>query len=296
MKSRVASVLLTSALLVITGLLTGCANLSAVRIYAEETSKLSVAFDPMLSGSTASCVDKFIRKKLITTRNFDALAAEEDALALCGPIAEDNKIIAALNALLAQYADTLTALAADKPPSYKEELDGLKVSLGKVKLSGTQESLINSDKLTAITALTELLSRVANQQKRTSTISDLLEQEEAITAISGALKDYATSNYRAWLHDEKRELRVLRAALAEAGKKEPLAANYLKTQLLSAERKIDSQEKSVDAFVKAVDELQKTHAELRLQLHSLGEKELLAQLENFANEVAKLHRQVRDAF
>lgn len=296
MDIRTRAVLLACALLVGAGLLSGCANLSAVRSYADETKKLSEAFDPMLAASTSSCVDKFIRKKLITARNFDALAAEEDATALCGTMADDNKIIADLNALLEQYADTLAALANEKLPAYKEELDGLKVSLGKVKLPGSQESLINTDKLAAISSLADLLSHVATQQRQKSAISDLLEHEEAITAITGALKDYSTLNYRAWLHDEKRELRVLRAALAEAGKKEPLAANYLKTLLLSAERKIDGQEKSVDAFVKAVDELWKTHAELRLRLHSLNDKELLAQLENFATEVVKLRRQVQAAF
>jgi len=296
MKMRICAMLLTGALMVCAGLLTGCANLSAVRTYADETKKLTAAFDPMLSGSTSSCVEKLLRKKMITSRNFEAAAAEKAAKELCGPVEEDNKIIAELNALLAQYADTLAALANDKLPSYAKELDGLQDSLAKVKRSGSQENLLNADKLAALTSLTDLMSQLATRQPQRTVIGDLLSQEEGIAAITGALKDYATLNYRAWLRDEKREIRVLLAALAGATKKEPLAANYIKTLLLTEERQIDGREKAVDAFVRSIDELQKSHAELRLKLHSLDDKELLARLLNFANEVAKLRRQVGDAF
>lgn len=296
MQLRICSVLLTGALLVGSGLLTGCANLSAVRTYADETKKLATAFDPMLSGSTSSCVEKFTRKKLITSRNFDAAAAAKAAKSLCGPIREDNEIIADLNALLEQYADTLSALANEKLPSYKKELDGLQGSLGKVKRPDSRESLINSEKLGAITALTELLSRVTSQHLQKNAIRELLDHEAAIVAITGALADYATLNYRAWLGDEKREIGVLRQALDEAAPREPLAANYIENLLLGEERQIEAREKAVDVFVRSVGELQKAHAELRLHLASPADQELLAQLLSFANEVAKLRRQVRDAF
>lgn len=296
MRLRICFVLLIGAFMFSAGLLTGCANLSAVRTYAGETKKLATAFDPMLSGSTSSCVEKFIRKKLITSRNFDAAAVDEAAQEFCGPIEEDNKIIADLNALLEQYADTLAALANEKLPSYNKEFDGLQDSLAKVKRPGSEESLINAEKLEAITSLADLMSRLATQQLQQTALSDLLNQEEAIAAITDALKDYATLNYRAWLRDEKREIRVLRIAVAEAAKKEPLAANYIKTLLLTEERQIDGREKAVDAFVKSVDELQKAHAGLRLKLASPNDPEMLAQLASFANEVAKLRRQVRAAF
>ena len=84
----------------------------------------------MLTGSTSSCIEKLKRKKLLTTRNFDPVAEEMSAKAPCGPIDYDNKVIADLNSLLEQYADTLAALADEKLPSYKTELSNNWATIG----------------------------------------------------------------------------------------------------------------------------------------------------------------------
>jgi len=277
-------------------ILAGCGNLAPVRTFAEETKKLSAAFDPMLTGSTSSCIEKYKRKKLLTASNFDPEAAEKAAKELCGPIDEDNKVIADVNSLLEQYADTLAALADDKLPSYKTELNGLKDSLGKVKKPGTQDALVNSDKLSAITSLTEFLSRIATQHIQKGAIRELIDHESAINAIASALSDYATLNYKAWLRDEKRDIGVLRKSLDEYAKTEPLAANYHKTLLLAEERQVEARAKAVDAFVKSVAELKKSNSELRAKFDHMDNKELIDQLSHFANEVSGLRKQMNNAF
>lgn len=283
-------------LILICCIISACGNLAPVRTFADETKKLSAAFDPMLTGSSASCVEKYKRKKLITADKFDPELAEKKAKELCGPMDDDNKTIADLNGLLEQYADTLAALADEKLPSYKTELNGLKDSLGKIKKPGTGEALINADKLGAITALTEFLSRIATQHMQKAAIRDLLAHEAAINTITTALKDYANLNYKAWLRDEKNEILVLRKALDERAAKEMLASNYLKTILLSEERQIAAREKTVDAFIKSVTELQKSNAEIRKKFDRLDDKELLDQLKQFGKEVAALRNQFKDAF
>lgn len=283
-------------LILICCIISACGNLAPVRTFADETKKLSAAFDPMLTGSSASCVEKYKRKKLITADKFDPEVAEKKAKELCGPMDDDNKTIADLNGLLEQYADTLAALADEKLPSYKTELNGLKDSLGKIKKPGTGEALINADKLGAITALTEFLSRIATQHMQKAAIRDLLAHEAAINTITTALKDYANLNYKAWLRDEQREIVVLRKALDERAAKEMLASNYLKTILLSEERQIAAREKTVDAFIKSVTELQKSNAEIRKKFDRLDDKELLDQLKQFGKEVAALRNQLKDAF
>ncbi len=297
MKNRFCSALfIISVVMLSAAFLTGCANLSAVRTYADETKKLSAAFEPMLAGSTSSCIEKYKRKKMITSRDFDAAAAEKKARLQCGSIDEDNKIISDLNSLLEQYADTLAALADEKLPSYKKELDGLKDSLGKVKRPGTQESLIKADQLSAIVSLTDFLSRVITQHMQKVAIRDLLNHETAIVAVTDSLKEYATLNYRGWLNDERREIAVLRKSLDSKAKREPLASNYIKTLLLTEEMQIDARDKLVDTFVKSVNELQKSHSELRKKLDAIDDKDLLAQLIDYANEVSKLRKQVQEAF
>lgn len=294
--NRNTGIKLVVALIATSMITSGCANFSAVRTFADETKKMSAAFDPMLTGSTVSCTDKYMRKKLITSTNFDPVAAEKAAKELCGPIDEDNKVISELNSLLEQYADTLAALADDKLPTYKTELDGLASSLGKVKKAGSQESLVNADKLGAVTALTDFLSRIATQHLQKAAIRDLLNHESAIMTATNALNDYATLNYRAWLNDERREIDILRKSLDSTVKSEPLAANYLKTILLSEERQVEKRDKAIDAFVKSIAQLQKSNSEIRQKFDKLDDKELLAQLNNFANEVTKLRKQIQSAF
>lgn len=296
MKSFSNSHGLVLAILISASMLAGCGNLAPVRTFADETKKLSAAFDPMLTGSTSSCIEKYKRKKLLTSSHFDPEVAEKGAKELCGPIDDDNKVIADVNSLLEQYADTLAALADDKLPSYKTELNGLKDSLGKVKKPGTQDALVNSEKLGAITSLTEFLSRIATQHLQKSAIRDLINHENAINAIASTLSDYATLNYKAWLRDEKREIGILRNSLDEYAKSEPLAANYQKTLLLAEERQVETRAKAVDAFVKSVSELQKSNSELRAKFDHMDNKELIDQLSSFAKEVSGLRKQINDAF
>ncbi|MCF5889795.1 hypothetical protein K3H46_01975 [Aeromonas veronii] len=296
MKSNCGNQTLVLVVLVSISILAGCGNLAPVRTFADETKKLSEAFDPMLTGATSSCIEKFKRKKLITARHFDPVVAENSAKELCGQIDEDNKVIADLNALLEQYADTLAALADDKLPLYKTELNGLKDSLGRVKRPGSQDALINSEKVGAITSLTEFLSRATTQHIQKSAIRDLIGHEQAINAIVSALSDYATLNYKAWLRDEQREILILNKALDQSAKTEPLAVNYLKTLLLTEERQVEARTKAVDAFVDSVSALQKSNSELRAKFDHMDDKELLNQLANFEKEVSGLRKQIKDAF
>jgi hypothetical protein len=279
--------------LVSAALVQGCTNLAAVRTYADETKKVSAAFDPMLGGSTTSCVERIKRRKLITSRKFDAEQAEKDAKALCKSIDEDNKVISALNDLLGQYADTLAALADDKLPSYKKELDGLKDSLGKVK-KNSGAALIDKDKLGAVASLMDSLSRIATEQMQKSAIRELLGHEDGIKGITDALKDYADLNYRGWLNDETREIGSLKSALEKS--QERLAANYIQTLLLEEQQQIDARAKTIDAFVKSVAALRRAHSEVRVKFDEVDDKELRAKLADFATEVAQLRKQLKDAF
>lgn len=290
------NVFLVFLILVGLTMLSGCANLKPVSAFADETKKLSAAFDPMLSGSVETCTEKYIWKKFLTSRIFDPTVAENKAKELCGPIDDDNKIIADFNSLLEQYADTLAALADDKLPSYKAELDGLKTSLGKIKKQASQDALINSDKLEVVNSLAEFLSRIATQHLQNSAIRELLGHKEAINIITNALNDYAKLNYKAWLNDQQSEIVSLRKSLNDFATNEPLAANYVRTLLLTEEKKIVARNKTIDAFSKSVTELQKTNAELVDKFDDMDNKALLDQLLSLAKEVSGLRKQVKNAF
>jgi hypothetical protein len=296
MKAPSRSKTLALAMLLSVGIISGCANLVPVRTFADETKKLSAAFGPMLVGATASCMEKFTRKQLLTPWHFDAADVDRRAKELCSPINADNTVIAGLNALLGQYADTLLALADDKLPSYRTELYGLKYSLGQVKRPGSSDALVNAGNLAAITSLAEFLGQIATQQLQERAIRDLLGHEAAINAITAALGDYTALDYKAWLKDEACEIVILRRSLNESAKSEPLAANYLKMILFADERQNEARTVAADAFVKSVAGLQKSNSELRLKFDQMDDKQLLEQLVSFAKDVSTLRKQVNDAF
>jgi hypothetical protein len=277
-------------------LLGGCTNLSAVRSFADETKKLSSAFDPMLSGSLTSCIEKYERKKLITSMSFDPETVEKAAKELCEPISEANKVMSDLNLLLEQYAETLSSLADDKLTSYKPQLDGLAASLAKVKKPGSRETLVNADKIGAVSALTEFLSRAATLHLQKNAIRDLLNHEVAIVTVTNTLRDYANLNYRAWLKDEQRENGVLEKSLGLSSRSEPLASNYLKSKLFMENKQILEREKTVDFFIRSIDQFQVANSEIRKNFDRLDDKELLSRIVTFAGEVSKLHKQVVSAF
>lgn len=276
--------------------LSGCANLSPVRSFAEETKKFSEAFKPILAGSTSSCTEKYLWKKMITSPGFDPVAEEAKAKSLCGPIERESQVITDLNDLLQQYADTLIALADDKLVSYKTALDGLASSLENVKKPGTQEALVEPGQLGAINSLTEFLSRTATRHHQKKAIRDLLDHGEAVNSVVQAMSDYATLNYAAWLTDRTRENAILYTALEGQMDKEPLAVNYIKHHLAAEGKKINAQTQTVKVFATAATELQKTNARLNASFDRTTDKEFLAQLIHFSQEVANLRRQVSDAF
>jgi hypothetical protein len=276
--------------------LSGCANLSPVRSFAEETKKFSEAFKPILAGSTSSCTEKYLWKKMITSSGFDPAAEEANAKSLCGPIESDSQVVADLNNLVQQYADTLVALVDGKWVTYKTELDGLATSLEKVKKPGTQEALLEPRQLSAINSLTEFLSRTATRHHQKKTIRDLLNHNEAVNSVVQAMSDYATFNYAAWLTDRTRENVILYKALDGQMNKEPLAVNYIKNQLAAEDKKINAQTETVKKFATAATELQKTNARLSASFDRMTDKEFLEQLIHFSQEVANLRQQVDDAF
>ena len=273
-------------------LLAGCAtNLAPVRTFAEQTHKLSSSFDPMLAGTFNSCTDNALRKRLILAERFDAQASELAARADCAPIARASVAIGKLNEVLLRYAQTLAAVADDKLPVHKEEFTALGDALAGLAQPGGGAPLLDADKLSKVVKLSEHLSRLATQRLQKSALRELLDEQEAVTIVSNALKDYAQRNYRAGLQDELRDLALLRGAIDGAAPREPLAANYIRTRLHLESRQLQEREKIVAAYVSAVDGLQASVAVLRANLDSLQAPELEQQLAQFSSHVGALQKQ-----
>lgn len=273
-------------------LLAGCAtDLASVRTFAAQTQKLSTSFDPMLAGTLNSCTDNALRKRLILSERFDAQASEQAARADCAPIGQASAAIGKLNGVLLRYAQTLAAVADDKLPVHKEGLTRLGDALAGLERPAGGAPLLDADKLSKVVRLSEHLSRLATQRLQKAALRELLDEQEAVTIISNALKEYAQRYYRAGLQDELRDLALLRSAVDAAAPREPLAANYIRTRLHLEGRQLQEREKIVAAYVAAVDALQASVAALRANLDHLQAPELERQLAQYSRDVDTLQRQ-----
>ena len=261
-------------------LLGACTNLAPVRTFAEQTQKLSTSFDPMLAGTLNSCTDNAMRKRLIMSERFDAQASEQAAQADCLPIAQASIPIARLNDVLLRYAQTLAKVADDKLPAHKQEFTAL-----------GDAPLLDADKLYKVVKLSEHLSRLATQHLQKSALRELLDEQEAVTIVSNALKQYAQRSYRAGLQDELRDLQLLRSAVDGAALREPLAVNYIRTRLYLESKQLQERQKIVASYVRAADSLQASIASLRANLDSLQAPELQQQLAQFSEHVDALQQQ-----
>lgn len=275
--------------------LSGCANFTSVTKYAGETKKLSAAFEPMLVGSVQSCVDKYTRKRLITSVSFDAKEVAAKAEAMCKPMAEANQSILVLNDLLVQYSDTLAALANDELPSYTDEFSSVKGKLSELKKSGTDQALIAPEKLNAISSLAQFIAKISTQAASKHQIKQLLEQEDAVFAIVDTFDEYAKFNYLAWLENEEQEMAILERHVDRARQTEPLAANSTSAALLVDKRTIEARKKAVVQFSRSVESMRASHKALRLNFGKLDSQELAKQLSAYAKEINELRKQLRDA-
>jgi len=285
------SICFLSALLLASLLLGGCTNLAPVRTFAEQTQKLSTSFDPMLAGTLNSCIDNAMRKRLIMSERFDAQASEQAAQADCLPIAQASIPIGRLNDVLLRYAQTLAKVADDKLPVHKQEFTALGDALGGLTQSDGDTPLLDADKLSKVVKLSQHLSRLATQRLQKSALRELLDEQEAVTIVSNALKDYALRSYRAGLQDELRDLQLLRSAVDGAAPREPLAANYIRTRLYLESRQLQERQKIVASYVRAVESLQTSITTLRANLDSPQAPELQQQLAQFSEHVDALQQQ-----
>lgn len=284
------------SLLLAAALLTGCANYAPVRDFARETRALSNSFEPMLAGSHASCMEGYQRKKLITSRNYDAREVAKEAKALCQPVVASNQVMVAVNELLRQYADTLQAMADGKQVDYRSEAKDFGKVLQGLRHPVTDTPLMDDEQAVAISGLAEFLATAATRHMQRSGMRELLGHQEAIDSLAAALDEYALSVHLAWLADEKRDMPALERMLKHSADEHLLAANFLQRELLEQQWKVEARERSAIAFSKAVERFRSTNAQLSARFDELDSQALREEIKTLGREVAALKRVVDAAY
>ncbi|MGK5027324.1 hypothetical protein [Janthinobacterium sp. RB2R34] len=272
--------------------LSGCASkLASVRSVGEQTQKLSAAAHPMLAGAADSCIAKAMRRQLIMATRFDAQASEQAARQRCAMEEKMSPRLVALNDVLVAYGKVLVDTADGKLPSYKEQFKGLGDALQGLEQPGGGAPLLDASQLSVVMKLAQYMSTLATQRMQQASLRELLAHQEAITITSNALKEYALRIHLPNLREEAREVDQLRGAVGAMAGTEPLAANYVGTHLYQERKQLAQRQESATAYAQAIDAMQQSLAGLATHLANAQDPQWQAQLDTFAQRVARLERQ-----
>jgi hypothetical protein len=214
--------------------LAGCADMSAVRTYADDTRKLGASFAAIADTPARLCETQFLMQEQ-TRDAFVAFRIEDvrsRAAADCAPVTQERTHILSLVALLENYAETLAALADEKLPNYSSEMKGLGTAVTDLK-DRAGEPVVPSGKAKAVISLGNLVARLATQRAARSEINALLEQGEAVNATTDALRWYASSVTRPQIDTYLQRSQItMDTALPRFEKTEPLAVRMFAVTLL----------------------------------------------------------------
>lgn len=277
-------------------LLSGCANLKAVRGFAEETRRISEAFDPMLGQTVEQCRLAFLHRRVYTTdaplSGFDAEAAWQRATQSCQPIEERNATAQAMSRALADYASQLMALADDGAGGGTEVIGEDHEALAG-KLDQFQDA--PRDQLGAIGNLLRFVSRGASARSKQEAIAEALGHEEAVGALADALVVYAERVHGAYLRQRLADQDVLADAL-RSETASPISSRLWLMDLHAQTRLLAERQQSIARLRTAVAQMKVALHDLRTHLTTLSAQERWIEVRKLGREVRGLHRQLGQAF
>ena len=292
MKKRLSLWLLAAATL----LLGGCTTpLKAVRGFADETKKISVAFDPLLAGTVTQCQEreKYTQLYASTTavRDFDPAAIAAQATANCKPIADENETARGISGALASYADKLSALAGDGvASSVDDDYDTLAKKIGEFKD-------FPADRATAAAALLKFITHAVIAREQQREVADALSHEEAVGLLADALVLYSERVYGGYItfrtQDNDRFKDYIRSGSIPMP---PLLARLQLIQLTNDQAQLAQQRQMIAALRSAVTQMKLTLKDLRANLGNLTAEQRLKEVDRLAKEVRSLYKQLDKAF
>jgi hypothetical protein len=275
--------------------ISACATrLGAVRDFADETRRISVAFDPILTGAVDQCQQKFLLRRIYTSdaaiQDFDAADALNRAKASCQAIVDANPTARLISAALGDYAAQLSAIAGDGVPSSVDgDYDTLASKLGEFKD-------VPEEKLGAVTELIKFISRTGIGRIHRRAIEEALSHEEAVSVLADALVTYTDRVYGAYVRDRQADRDIfIEAIKADSG----ATAVTTRLQLMELHRlgqQLQQQQMAVVAMQTSVAQMKASMKELRANLDNLSSSDRLKEVRKLSREVRSLYQQLDKAF
>ena len=258
-------------------LVCGCANLSAVREYAD------------ISAGTAEhtqLTKAYVQWPLAQKRYQPA--SEHEKLERIAKLRESQeKTLLLRHSLIEEYMYTLGRLAADEVVTYDKEVE----SLGK-EMKGAK--FIDVKEEAAFTAVATLILTAATDAWRQDKLKAFVRTSNSdIKVVIGGLKQIVDEGFLGDLQDEKEAVRkYYQEIVLESSDKAGIAAlnEWRETKLES----IAKRQKAIETYSLSLQKISDAHQKLNdaVLVDSLTSNEFLGQMRRYAKEIQKAYKAI----
>lgn len=272
--------------LVGTLLLSGCANLQAVRDFA------------MISAATADyqqIVADYATSPTRQKRYYPPrFASQLDATAETR--AEQRVKLEAVQSLLVTYMTTLGDLAADELPNVDAEIDTLGKTLEKTPFVGDGDAKISKATASAAGTIAKILTRTVLDQWRQKRLRRIIQEADpSVQTVIAGLREIVLVDFKTSLDLEEEAVRkYFESAIAAAkasGDTEALPPLAHVLWLEHSDR-IAVRRLRLGEYAAVLEKIGDGHADLSKNVDTLGDKELAKRLARYARDLQKLFKAI----
>jgi len=253
--------------------LSGCANLNAVRDFAAEAESIS-----SYQTIPADFVNANVRRQALYGRDesVDKLQSYKDY----------QELFVARQAVLTTYMGALVAVADDDVINYQKNIDA-------AANAATKADVLDKSSADLIASAANLVAKLATDGARRKLLRDIVTRcDPAIQELTSALAETVSNDYVAFLNGEDRAADSLRE---DAAQSQNLGLKRL-THYTLREHAIElaQRKESAAAYAKALAKIGAGHAQLAAHIGDFSAKQFVAEIKGYQDELKSLEKQLRN--
>ena len=255
----------------------GCANLSAIREFADISSK---------TAEYTKLVDDYVESPS-RQKKYQPPNQHSELDKITKKRSEQKAGLFLRYSLIEEYMDALGQLAADEVVTYDKEVDSLSAAAKGGKFVDDKESK-------AFSAVGKLLVTAVTNSWRQKKLKQLIkESNEPLQIVIDSLKQIVNQGFAGDLEIEKTAItKYYRAIIADSHDKAGIAAlEEWKGKKLST---IISRDNAIKTYSKALNKISKGHQKLYDNKDKVASKELMGQMSRYAKDLRKAYDALKD--
>jgi len=260
-------------LAVVATLLSGCANLAAVRDFASQAKSLSSynVIPPDLVGTNVRRQALF--GKEVTEENLANYKRHREHF-------EDRQ------AVIVKYMGALAAVADNEVINYKKNLDD-------VAGAATKADVLDKGDADLFASAANLVATLATDGARRKLVRDLVTRcDPAVQKLTAALAETVREDY---LKSLRREADATDGLVRDADlAKNPGLSRLARYAMFEHTATIAARKKSAEAFAEALGKIGAGHAKLAAHIGDFTRKEFIAELKGYQDELKALQAQFKN--